>query len=122
MGNQLELQLSDARTPLARRARGVAASAWRAAIHALPVWAPLVFLAQLFVLGLWRANQERLRLDRAEREMRVRVESLQAEEREASTRARMLSDEVFRERVRRSLVDPGNPPLTIERARTGAGS
>ena len=78
---------------------------------------PLLFLAQLVALGLWRANEERLRLDRAEAEMRARVDALQAEEREQGERARMLSDEVYRERVRRSLVDPRSPTLTVERAR-----
>src|SRR5262245_1601009 len=117
MANQLELELTGARAPLSSRARGFLASSRRALLSVAPIAVPLLFLAQLVALGLWRANEERLRLDRAEAEMRARVDALRAEELEQDARARMLSDEVYEERVRRSLVDPKSPTLTVERAR-----
>jgi len=117
MTAQLELDLSrPARpSPRARAARlGGLLLRWT------PVWVPLLFLVQLLVLGFLPARATRARLDRAESEVRARVEALQAEERELGAEARMLGDAVYRERVRRSLIDPAAEPLTLERARTGA--
>ncbi|MSR62286.1 MAG: hypothetical protein EXS08_07565 [Planctomycetes bacterium] len=94
--------------------------ALRSALLWTPVWVPLVFLAQLLVLGLRPAFAERARLDAAEAEVRARVEGLRAEEAQLDGEARMLEDDVYRERVRRSLVDPERPPLTLERARAAS--
>jgi cell division protein FtsB len=107
----------DVRIGVSLRTR--AAGLVRALLQWTPVWVPLVFLAQLLLLGLRPTLAEGARLEQAETEVRARAAALRAEERELSEQARMLSDEVFRERVRRSLVDPKAAPLTLERARAG---
>jgi hypothetical protein len=119
MTAQLELDLTRPAeaTPGARRAR--AAHLVRTLLFWTPVWVPLLFLAQLLVFGLRPANATRARLEHAEIEVRSRVETLQAEENELAREARMLTDAVYQERVRRSLLDPATEPLTLERARTG---
>ncbi len=121
MSAQLELDLTRERRPSpgaraasALRAAGAAALAWA------PVWAPLVLIAQIVGLGLLPARAQAGRLDAAEASVRARVTGLVEEERGLRAEQRMLADEVYRERVRRSLVDPGAEPLTLERARTGA--
>lgn len=116
MTPQLELDLSRRERP-ALRARALAVGGLEACLLWTPLWVPLVFLGQLVVLGLLPARAEGARLDRAEFEMGARVEALEAERLELETRARMLEDDVFRERVRRSLLDPAAEPLTLERAR-----
>jgi len=115
---QLELELELAR-PARPRPRQRVAHLLRVLFHWTPVWLPLLFLAQLLVLGLRPVCATRARLDRAEGEVRARVEALEGEERELAAEARMLGDEVYRERVRRSLLDPAAEPLTLERARAG---
>ena len=122
MNAQLELDLAPdapAAPPPApqRRLRALFA----ALLHWTPVWVPLVFLAQLIVLGFLPAESEKERLDRAEAEVRARADTLTNEERELAAQARMLSDGVFQERVRKSLLDPNSAPLTLERARSGSG-
>jgi cell division protein FtsB len=118
MTQQLELDL-------ARRARATprarAARIFGGLLQWTPVWIPLLFLAQLLVLGLRPVWATRARLDRAEAEVHARVEALRREERELAAEARMLGDEVYQERVRRSLIDPAAEPLTLERARAGKG-
>ena len=115
---QLELDLSrEDRPPLRARA---ARTGW-AVLLWTPVWVPLLFLVQLLLAGMRPVRAERARLDRAESEVRARVEALLREEHELDTEARMLADDVYRERVRRSLLDPAAEPLTLERARPGAG-
>jgi len=116
MTAQLELDLSRPTRP-GLRAR--AAHLLLGLLHWTPVWVPLLFLAQLIVLGLRPVCATRARLDRAESEVRARVEALQRDERELAAEARMLGDAVYQERVRRSLIDPSAEPLTLERARTG---
>jgi hypothetical protein len=119
MSAQLELDLRRTRPArLAGRAR--AAHLLRTLLLWTPVWVPLFFLAQLLVFGLRPANATRARLERAEAEVQTRVEALQAEESELAREARMLTDAVYQERVRRSLLDPATEPLTLERARTGS--
>ncbi len=100
-----------------RRARAVLGRLCRGVLHAAPLWAPGLFLVQLLVLGLAPAWREDRRLERCEQEMRARVEALRAEESELGRGERMLADEIYRERVRRSLLEPDAPPLTLERAR-----
>jgi hypothetical protein len=115
MPAQLELDLAK---PAARpQGRALALALFRGALLWTPVWVPLVFLGQLVVLGLRPTLAESERLDRAEAEVRARADALAAEERELADDARRLSDEVYRERVRRSLLDPASEPLTLERAR-----
>jgi hypothetical protein len=117
MTAQLELDLSRRAAP---SARARAARIGRGLLHWIPAWVPLLFLVQLLVLGLYPVLATRARLDGAEREVRARVDGLAAEERELAAGARMLADEVYQERVRRSLVDPAAQPLTLERARSGS--
>ncbi len=119
MTAQLELDLTRPARPApgARRARALHLA--RVLLLWTPVWVPLLFLAQLLVFGLRPAGATRARLDRAEAEVRARVEALQAEDSELAREARMLADAVYQERVRRSLLDPAAEPLTLERARSG---
>jgi hypothetical protein len=115
MSEQLELELAaQSREPITVRAK----RAGQALLTWTPVWIPLVFLGQILFLGLLPSHAEARRLTEAELEVRARAERLAAEERELTTRAEMLVDPVYRERVRRSLVDPNAAPLTLERARS----
>jgi hypothetical protein len=120
MSAQLDLDLSGRRAsaPALRRRAGALV---QALLLWTPLWVPLVFLGQLLVLGLRPTLAEGARLERAEAEVRARAAALAHEERELAAQSRMLADEVFRERVRRSLLDPASEPLTLERARAGAG-
>ena len=104
--------------PCARRWRSLVRSWFLGGLHWAPVWAALLFLGQLVWLGFLPARADSRRLDRAEAEVRARAKDLEAERAEIECRSRMLSDEVFQERVRRSLVDPGAVPLTLDRARS----
>jgi hypothetical protein len=116
MGAQLELDLSR-RAPPGARPSGRTSRSARALLAWAPVWVPLAFLGQVLLLGLRPARAEAARLERAEAEMRTRVEALEHEARELAQGERMLQDAVFQERVRRSLLDPASAPLTLERAR-----
>jgi len=105
------------------RARSVGARLQGAALEVLqwtPVWVPAAFLAQLLVSGWFPALSEAARLDAAEAEVRGRVQALEDERDALSDEARMLEDGIYRERVRRSLLDPATAPLTLERARPDA--
>ena len=115
---QLELDLA---RPPRQDLRARAADAGRSALSWLPVWVPLLFLAKLLLLGLRPARATGARLDRSEAEVRARAGALESEERELAAEARMLGDAVYRERVRRSLLDPASEPLTLERARERDG-
>lgn len=120
MSAQLELDLAHPARPTRPTLRVRAAHLARAGLRWTPVWVPLLFLGQLLWLGFFPAHATRTRLDQAESEVRARVEGLRQEEGELAIEARMLADTVYRERVRRSLIDPSAAPLTLERARSGA--
>ena len=119
MTPQLELDLDGSRTARGRaRAFAGALRVFLAgSAHWAPVWAPLVLGAQILFLGLLPARAESRRLRAAEQSVHARVEALEAEERELVLQERMLGDEIYQERVRRSLVDPRAEPLTLARAR-----
>ena len=122
MSSQLDLDLArsaPAEPAVARARRGTFAFV-RGALAWIPLWVPLLFLGQLVVRGLVPARAEKERLDAAEGEVRARVDALEHEERQLASDARMLSDPVFQERMRKSLRDPNSEPLTVERARTGS--
>lgn len=119
MSAQLELDLKQPTPPPEPELRQRAAGWLRALCFWTPVWVPLCFLGQLLVLGLRPARAEAGRLGQAESEVRARVQALQQEERALAAEARMLTDGVYQERVRRSLVDPQAERLTLERARAG---
>jgi hypothetical protein len=114
---QAELELDPPR-PVRPALRARAVRAGRAFLHWTPVWVPLLVLVQLLLLGLRPARATAERLQRAEAEVRARVDALETEARELALQGRMLEDPVYRERVRRSLIDPAAGPLTLERART----
>ena len=112
MQMQPHAELEHEKTRGARvRSLGAGLLAWT------PVWVPLVFLAQLLVLGLRPARAEAARLDRAEAEVGARARDLADEEHALAREARMLEDPVYRERVRRSLIDPAATPLMLRHAR-----
>ena len=119
MSPQLELDL-DGSEDHDRRARSFAQvprTLLAGAAHWAPVWAPLVLGAQILCLGLLPARAEGRRLHADEESVHARVEALEAEEAELVLQERMLGDEIYQERVRRSLVDPRAEPLTLARAR-----
>jgi hypothetical protein len=95
-------------------------AAGRQALLWTPVWVPIAFLAQLVVLGWLPTRAEAKRLDRAQEEVQGRAEALVHERDVLAEEARMLADEVYQERVRRSLRDPNAAPLTLERARAAS--
>ncbi|NOT30496.1 MAG: hypothetical protein HOP15_08625 [Planctomycetes bacterium] len=121
MSAPLELDLERPSQPTPRAPWARVRAGGRGALLWAPVWVPLVFLGQLLVLGLRPTLAEENRLERAEAEVHARAAALRDEELGLAEEARMLADDVFRERVRRSLVDPAAEPLTLERARAGAG-
>ena len=86
-----------------------------------PVWVPLFLGTQLLFFGLLPTRREEARLDRAAAGVRTRMEALAEEERGLQLELEMLEDPIYRERVRRSLLDPEVPPLTLARARRIAG-
>jgi cell division protein FtsB len=120
--SQLELDLRRPAAPTETRAplRQRSMHALRTVLLWTPAWVPLLFLAQLLALGLRPALAERARLDQAEGEVRARADALRAEQRELEQEARMLADDVYQERVRRSLIDPAAQPLTLQRARAAS--
>ena len=104
------------RRPGARDLGGATRSLLSALLFAAPVWIPAALLAQIGLLGLGPAWAEHRRLDRAEAEVRGRVDALLGEQQELLRHRRMLGDEIYRERVRRTLRDPELPPLTLSSA------
>ena len=76
---------------------------------------------QLLYFGLLPTQREKARLDEATVGVRGRMEALEAEEVGLERELEMLEDPIYRERVRRSLLDPEVPPLTLARARRIAG-
>jgi hypothetical protein len=99
------------------RKRPLVPAALLFALHWAPVWAPLVLCSQIVGRGLLPARAESQRLDEAENSVLSRVSALTAEERELADEQRMLADEIYQERVRRSLIDAKGEPLTLARAR-----
>ena len=89
----------------------------RRLIYWAPVWLPLGFLFQVAWFGLRAARADERRLDRAQAEVYERFERLQAEGALLEEEQRMLADDVYRERVRRTLNDPELQPLRLEDAR-----
>jgi len=83
-------------------------------------WAPLVlalgFLGQITAFGYGPARAKAQRLDRDEHEMTQRIDVLLAEEGLLMKEGRMLDDDIYRERVRRTLRDPRQETLTLARA------
>lgn len=109
---QLELDL-EGRGPLgprlARAGRDLLVGIGRRA----PLWIPLVVLAQVLVNGWLPTRADAARLDAAEAEVRARVQGLEDESARLDAAERMLDDEVYRERVRKSLLDPAGEPLRL---------
>jgi len=84
-------------------------------------WVPpavcLAVFCQLYVNGYLPATEKSRRLEREEATMQTRSERLGEETRLLEEQRRMLADEIYRERVRRTLHDPHQKTLTLERAR-----
>ena len=84
-------------------------------------WAPLVVslavFCQLYANGYMPALANSQRLEREETTMQARWGLLTEETRNLEDERRMLEDEIYRERVRRTLHDPRQQTLTLERAR-----
>lgn len=122
---QLELELApqprETRLALARRrASGIPARALALlsrTANAAPVWLPLIFLLHVIGLGLVPSLLESMRLDREEQRMEQRIGALEEERAALVEDLEKLSDPIYRARVRRSLVDPSGPELTLERSR-----
>ena len=101
------------RRDLGRGARAGLAHLGRRLLYWSPAALALAFLLQMAWFGLRPARAESLRLDHAEAGVRAREDAL-VRDHEAQTAARrMLADEIYRERVRKSLLDVDRPPLTI---------
>jgi hypothetical protein len=79
-----------------------------------PVWLPLIVLFQFTLLGLKPAQVEQRRLDREEAGILARVEALQGHHEHLISNRTRLADDVWRERVRRSLRNEGAEPLRLE--------
>jgi len=71
----------------------------------MPVWVPLILLAQLGTRGLQPALDERQRLLEHERNLLERLEADEARARELSAWHEAIGDEIYRERLRRLTQD-----------------
>ena len=80
-----------------------------------PVWAAGLVFAQLALLGMRPARQERARLELETARMNQRVAALLEQREGLGLDLRRLSDEIYRERVRRS--GRHGQPLTLQAAR-----
>jgi len=67
----------------------------------MPVWVPLILLAQIGTRGLKPARLEEERLLQHERELFERLENDGAQARELDAVLRSFDDEIYRERLRR---------------------
>jgi len=88
-------------------------------------WTPtavcLAVFCQLYVNGYLPAMERSRRLEGEEAAMQARSKELGGETLRLREERSMLDDEIYRERVRRTLHDPHQETLTLERARTLAG-
>ena len=113
MSPQLELKLNErGRRPTAPRG-----PLWRRVLYWSPAWLPFVLMVQVGVVGLAPAWAEKGRLDRAEADVDARETGLQTEYEALVEDRRKLSDPIYRERVRRSLLDLELEPLRLEDTR-----
>lgn len=71
----------------------------------MPVWVPLILLAQLGTRGLQPALDERQRLLEHERNLLERLEADEARARELSAWHEAIGDDIYRERLRRLTQD-----------------
>jgi len=78
-----------------------------------PVWMPSIVLAQVLFLGLRPALAEARRLDDSEAGVSSWEAELSRKAEAIERERRMLDDEIYRERVRRSLVVTGAKPLRL---------
>ena len=113
MSPQLDLELDRKK----RRARNADDRLWKRALYWAPVWLPLVLLVQVSVFGLAPAWVERQRLDVSEAEVAAREADLQHDYEQLVRNRRKLSDPIYRERVRRSMLDLSRAPIILESTR-----
>lgn len=90
---------------------------WRRCLYWAPVWLPLALFVQVILLGLLPAWAQKQHLDRAELQVEGREAGLTEEHEDLVRDRRKLSDPIYRERVRRSLLDVSRAPLTLETTR-----
>lgn len=94
---------------LGRTLAAVCAATWASA----PVLIPTGLCAQFAVLGLRPIWLEERRLEERRLELEERTAALVAERELLLCEARMLSDPIYRERVRRSRLERGSQPLLL---------
>ena len=104
---QLDLDFVGADGSVARRGLEAAGRALRGVLHWLPVVLPFVLFAQVSLLGLAPALEERARLAGEERRQTARAERLHATYGALERQARAFADPIFRERVRRARRSAG---------------
>lgn len=79
-----------------------------------PIWLPLAVVSQFVLLGLKPAQAESRRLDREEAGVLARVDALYRDREHLASNQTRLDDEIWRERVRRSLRNEGAVPLRLD--------
>ncbi len=106
-GRQLELDLDYGTESFARRGLASAGRAAHGLLHWLPVILPFALFAQISLLGLAPALEERARLAGEEHRQLARAERLAETYGALERQARALADPIFRERVRRARASAG---------------
>ena len=85
-------------------------------------WVPLVVslgvFCQLYSNGYLPAMETSRHLEHEEATVEARCELLSKETEQLKAEQSMLEDEIYRERVRRTLREPRQATLTLERARS----
>ena len=79
-----------------------------------PVWLPGLLIGQIVFNGLKPTLAEETRLDRVEAQLIERERKIAEAEALQLKNKRMLEDEIYRERVRKSVGIPGEEPLKLE--------
>lgn len=82
-----------------------------------PVLVSLFIFIQFLTNGYLPAREKSHQLDGSEAEMTIRMNELLSVKGGLETEKRMLEDGIYRERVRRTLCDPRQATLTLQRAR-----
>lgn len=85
-----------------------------ALLYWAPVWLAGILVGQIVVAGLKPGLAEAKRLDLVEQELVEREVRLEAERELQERNRRMLEDEIYRERVRKSVRIAGKTPLQLQ--------
>ena len=122
MTSQLEFDLDDGKR---RPVRPRVAAALRASpalietfgnriVRWAPVWMPSILVLQVALFGLRPALAERTRVDGADAVVRGRELVLNTEATALEINRQMLSDPIYRQRVRKSVTSAGTAPLLLD--------